>query len=161
MSIDKTKSYFATIKTEKGDIRVQLYADKAPNTVNSFVFLARQGFYDNTTFHRVISGFMAQGGDPTGTGTGGPGYSFVNEITSTLTFDGPGMVAMANAGKDTNGSQFFITYANEERLDGQYTIFGEVTQGMDVAKKLTPRDPQQGGDLPAGDKILSVTIQEK
>ena len=161
MSIDKSKSYFATIKTEKGDIRVQLYADKAPNTVNNFVFLARQGFYDNVTFHRVISGFMAQGGDPTGTGMGGPGYLIPNETSPDVTFDGPGVLAMANSGKDRNGSQFFITYAAQPGLDGGYTIFGRVTGGMEVVEQLTPRDPSQSPNAPPGDAIATVVIDEK
>jgi peptidyl-prolyl cis-trans isomerase B (cyclophilin B) len=159
MSIDPSKSYFATIKTEKGDIRVQLHADKAPNTVNSFVFLARQGFYDNTTFHRVISGFMAQGGDPTGTGSGGPGYRFADEIVADLKFDAEGVVAMANAGANTNGSQFFITYAAQPHLNGGYSIFGKVVSGMDVAKAIDLRDPATAAK--PGTKILTIAIEEK
>ena len=110
--------------------------------MNSFVFLAREGFYNGVTFHRVLEGFMAQTGDPTGTGTGGPGYEFVNE-DSDLTFDKAGVVAMANAGRDTNGSQFFITFSPQERLNGGYTIFGQVISGMDVVKGITRRDPEQ------------------
>jgi cyclophilin family peptidyl-prolyl cis-trans isomerase len=154
MSIDPSKSYFATIKTEKGDIRVQLHADKAPNTVNSFVFLARQGFYDNTTFHRVISGFMAQGGDPTGTGN-----RFADEIVADLKFDAEGVVAMANAGANTNGSQFFITYAAQPHLNGGYSIFGKVVSGMDVAKAIDLRDPATAAK--PGTKILTIAIEEK
>jgi len=159
-AIDASKQYIATLHTEKGDIVIQLYAGKAPLAVNSFVFLAKQGWFDGVTFHRVVPGFMAQTGDPSGTGKGGPGYFFKNEV-SDLTYDKPGVVGMANSGPDTNGSQFFITYAPEPTLDGGYTIFGQVIQGMDVVENLTPRDPSQSGDLPPGDKILSVTIEEK
>jgi len=161
MQIDVNKTYTATLTTAKGQIVIQLLPKVAPLTVNNFVFLARQGFYDGVTFHRVIPGFMAQGGDPTGTGTGGPGYQFQNEVTSTLTFDGPGLVAMANAGPNTNGSQFFITYAAAHHLDGQYSIFGKVVSGMDVAQALSPRDPSMNPNAPPGDTLISVTIQEK
>jgi cyclophilin family peptidyl-prolyl cis-trans isomerase/Flp pilus assembly protein TadD len=160
MEIDPTKSYQATIVTEKGNIVLELYADRTPNTVNNFVFLAREGFYDNTTFHRVIPGFMAQGGDPTGTGTGGPGYVFADEFDPSLKHDGPGVLSMANAGANTNGSQFFITYDATPWLDGKHTIFGRVIQGMDVLQSLTPRDPQQNPDF-EGDKILAILIQEQ
>jgi cyclophilin family peptidyl-prolyl cis-trans isomerase len=161
MTIDPTKQYIATLHTEKGDIVIELVADKAPLAVNSFIFLARNGWFDNITFHRVIPGFVAQTGDPSGTGYGTPGYYFKNEISPDLTFDAPGVVGMANAGADSNGSQFFITYGPQPTLDGKYTVFGHVIQGMDVASSLTPRDPSQSGDLPPGDKILSVTIEEK
>ncbi|NOX63641.1 MAG: peptidylprolyl isomerase [Chloroflexi bacterium] len=159
MSIDPNKIYIATIKTERGDIVVELYADKAPQTVNNFIFLAEQGFYDNTTFHRVINDFMAQAGDPTGTGTGGPGYTFPDEIDPDLSFDRPGLLAMANAGPDTNGSQFFITFAPTPWLDGRHTIFGEVIEGMEVLDKLTRRDPESGADNP-GDAIYTIEISE-
>jgi cyclophilin family peptidyl-prolyl cis-trans isomerase/protein-disulfide isomerase len=159
-SVNPQKQYIATLHTEKGDIVIQLFADKAPLAVNSFVFLARQGWFNGVTFHRVIPGFMAQAGDPSGTGQGNPGYFFNNEI-SDLKFDKPGMVGMANSGSDTNGSQFFITYAPAAHLDGVYTIFGQALSGLDVAEKLTPRDPSQGVTLPPGDKILSVDIEEK
>ena len=160
MQIDKNKQYSATVKMAKGgEFVIQLYADKAPITVNSFVFLARQGFFDGVTFHRVLEGFMAQGGDPTGTGSGGPGYSIVNE-DSDLTFDKPGVVAMANSGRDTNGSQFFITFAAVERLNGGYTIFGQVISGMDVVNGIIRRDPEQNPGFP-GDAIESITITEK
>ena len=161
MVIDPDKEYIATIKTDKGDIVIKLFPDVAPLTVNSFVFLAREGWFDDAPFHRVIPGFMAQGGDPSGSGMGGPGYAFKNETTPDLTFDRAGLVAMANAGPDTNGSQFFITYAPAPNLDGGYTIFGEVIEGMDVVESLTPRDPAQGGNLPDPDKIITVTIEEK
>ncbi len=160
MTLDKTKQYTATVKMAKGgEFVIQLYPDKAPITVNSFVFLARQGFFDGVTFHRVLSGFMAQGGDPTGTGGGGPGYQFVNE-DSDLTFDKAGVVAMANAGRNTNGSQFFITFAPQPSLNGGYTIFGQVISGMDVVNGITLRDPQQNPTF-QGDAIQSVTITEK
>jgi cyclophilin family peptidyl-prolyl cis-trans isomerase/protein-disulfide isomerase len=160
ISIDPSKQYLAVLHTEKGDITLELFADKAPLAVNNFVFLARQGWYDNVTFHRVLPGFMAQAGDPTGTGYGGPGYAFDNEITD-LKFDGPGVLGMANAGPGSNGSQFFITYAAAPHLDGGFTIFGRLVSGMDVLQSLTPRDPSQPVELPPGDKILHVTIIEK
>jgi len=160
MTIDVTKQYFATVKMENGgEFVIQLFPDKAPVTVNNFVFLAREGFYDGTTFHRVLADFMAQGGDPTGTGGGGPGYEFANE-DSDLTFNKAGVVAMANAGRDTNGSQFFITFSPQEYLNGNYTIFGQVVQGMDVVMNIRLRDPQQNPNY-EGDKIESVTIEEK
>jgi len=161
MTIDMHKQYFATLETEKGDIVLQLYADKAPWTVNSFIFLARHGWFDDITFHRVLPGFVAQTGDPSGTGQGNPGYIFQNEIDPTLKFDQAGLVAMANSGPDSNGSQFFITYGPAPHLDGNYTIFGKVLSGMDVVEQLTPRDPQPGSRLPPGDKLISVTIEEK
>ncbi|MCJ7433478.1 MAG: peptidylprolyl isomerase [Anaerolineales bacterium] len=142
-----------------GEFIVQLYPDKAPITVNSFVFLARDGFFNGATFHRVLEGFMAQGGDPTGTGGGGPGYEFVNE-DSDLTFDKPGVVAMANAGRDTNGSQFFITFGPTPQLNGRYTIFGQVISGMDVVNGITRRDPNENPTF-MGDVIESITITEE
>jgi cyclophilin family peptidyl-prolyl cis-trans isomerase len=158
-TLDTSKQYIATLHTEKGDIVIQLYADKAPLAVNSFVFLAKQGWFNGVTFHRVIPGFVAQAGDPSGTGQGGPGYFFKNEV-SDLKYDKPGVVGMANSGPDTNGSQFFITYAPQPTFDGNYTIFGQVLKGVDVLESLTARDPSQSGDLPTGDKILNVTIEE-
>lgn len=142
-----------------GQFVIQLYADKAPMTVNNFVFLANQHFYDGTTFHRVLQGFMAQGGDPTGTGNGGPGYQFANEH-SDLTFDKAGVVAMANAGVDTNGSQFFITFGPQPSLGTDYTIFGQVISGMDVVNGITLRDPTQNPTF-TGDVIQTITITEK
>ena len=164
MTIDTEAAYFATFKMENGEeFLVELYADKSPITVNNFVFLARDGYYDNTTFHRVLEDFMAQGGDPSGTGNGDmgkyPGYQFENE-NSDLTFDKEGVVAMANAGPDTNGSQFFITFLPTPFLDGGYTIFGQVIEGMDVVHNITRRDPQHSPDF-EGDLIISVTIEEK
>ena len=161
VAIDPSRQYLATLHTEKGDVVLELYADKAPIAVNSFVFLARQGWYDGVTFHRVLPGFMAQAGDPTGTGRGNPGYLFKNENDPSLQFDMPGLLAMANSGPDTNGSQFFITYAPQPSLNGSYTIFGRVLSGMDVLESLTARDPATASSLPPGDKILSVEIVEK
>ncbi len=160
MLIDVTKQYFATVLMAKGgEFVIQLYPDKAPITVNSFVFLANQGFFNGVTFHRVIPGFMAQGGDPTGTGSGGPGYSFVNELND-LTFDKAGVVAMANSGQNTNGSQFFITFAPYAGSESDYTIFGQVISGMDVVNGINPRDPTQNPSF-TGDMIESITISEK
>lgn len=160
MTIDPDNEYYATVKMAKGgEFVIQLYPDKAPITVNNFVFLAREGYFDGTTFHRVLEDFMAQGGDPTGTGSGGPGYEFVNE-DSDLTFDQAGVVAMANAGRDTNGSQFFITFGPQEYLNGGYTIFGQVIDGLDVVNDITRRDPQRNPDF-VGDAILSISIEEK
>lgn len=162
MVIDTTKKYFATFVLAKGDeFTVELYADKAPKTVNSFVFLARDGYFDGVTFHRVLEGFMAQGGDPTGTGTGGPGYQFEYE-PNDLTFDKAGVLAMANkgAGTPTNGSQFFITFGPTPQLDGGYTIFGQVIEGMDVVDGITRRDPQTNPSF-AGDAIETITITEE
>jgi cyclophilin family peptidyl-prolyl cis-trans isomerase len=138
---------------------IQLLPSKAPVTVNNFVFLARQGFYNGTTFHRVLENFMAQGGDPSGTGSGGPGYIFANEY-SDLKFDQPGVVAMANYGLDTNGSQFFITFVPTPTLNGGYTIFGQVISGMDVVNGITRRDPTQNPSF-SGDVIESITISEQ
>lgn len=160
MEIDESKTYTAEVELVKGGtFTIELYADKAPKTVNSFVFLARKGWFDGITFHRVLEGFMAQGGDPTGTGSGGPGYEFENE-DSDLTFDKAGVVAMANAGRDTNGSQFFITFGPTPQLDGGYTIFGQVTEGLDVVNAITKRDPDQVPDFD-GDAIRSIEITEK
>ncbi len=159
-TIDASKQYIATIETEKGNIVMQLFPDKAPLAVNSFVFLARQGWYNGVTFHRVIPGFAAQAGDPSGTGMGNPGYLFKNE-TSDLLFSKPGVVGMANSGPDTNGSQFFITFAPAAHLNGNFTIFGQVISGLEVAEQLTPREPTQGIYLPPGDVILNLTIEEK
>nr|WP_275124853.1 peptidylprolyl isomerase [Aggregatilinea lenta] len=143
--------------TAQGPIYVDLFEAQTPVTVNNFVFLAQQGYYNNTTFHRVIPGFMAQGGDPTGTGSGGPGYTFEDETDTGMTFDSYGMLAMANAGADTNGSQFFITYGPTDWLNGAHTIFGSVIQGMDVAELLTPRDPNQSPGY-TGDTLETVVI---
>jgi cyclophilin family peptidyl-prolyl cis-trans isomerase len=160
MQIDVNKQYFATVKMAKGgEFVIQLFPDKAPITVNSFIFLARQGFYKCVTFHRVLEGFMAQAGDQSGTGLEGPGYEFVNELNDLL-FDKAGVVAMANAGPDTNGSQFFITFAPVGLSESDYTIFGQVVSGMDVVNGLTRRDPNQNPTF-TGDAIESITITEK
>lgn len=160
MSIDVDKNYFATFEMANGGVFVvELFPDKAPLTVNNFVFLARQGYYNGTTFHRVLDGFMAQGGDPTGTGMGGPGYQFEDEF-SDLSFDRPGLLAMANAGPNTNGSQFFITYAPTPHLNGRHTIFGEVIEGIDVVNGITRRNPEQNPTF-EGDVVETVTITEE
>jgi cyclophilin family peptidyl-prolyl cis-trans isomerase len=159
MTIDTNKNYEAVIRTEKGDMRLQLYAKDSPLTVNNFIFLARQGYYDGTVFHRVIAGFMAQGGDPTGTGSGGPGYAFADELDNGLTFDQAGVLAMANRGPNTNGSQFFITFVPRPDLNGGYTIFGELTEGQDVLNSLTKVDPQNPTGV-TGDKIERIAIIE-
>lgn len=158
MEILPGKKYTATLSTDKGDIVLDLFADKAPKTVNNFVFLARQGYYDGTIFHRVISDFMAQGGDPTGTGSGGPGYRFSDEFNASLKHDKPGVFSMANAGPGTNGSQFFITHVPTPWLDGKHTIFGQVVQGLDVLLSIPARDPGRPGS-PAV-KLNNVIIQE-
>jgi cyclophilin family peptidyl-prolyl cis-trans isomerase len=155
--VDESRLYFATFKMAKGgEFVAVLYPDRAPITVNSFVFLSCKGFFNGLTFHRVLEGFMAQGGDPQGTGGGGPGYEFVNE-SSDLTFDKAGVMAMANAGPNTNGSQFFITFGPAEFLNGGYTIFGQVVEGMDVVNAITRRDPDMSPSF-TGDVIESITI---
>jgi len=141
MALVANKHYQAHIVTDKGTMVVDLHADLAPVTVNNFVFLARQGFYDGVIFHRVIANFMAQTGDPTGTGSGGPGYRFQDEFDQTLRHSGPGVVSMANAGPNTNGSQFFITHVPTPWLDGKHSVFGQVVQGLDVLMAIPPRDP--------------------
>jgi cyclophilin family peptidyl-prolyl cis-trans isomerase/predicted DsbA family dithiol-disulfide isomerase len=161
ISIDQSKRYLATLSTAYGDIVVELFADRAPITVNNFVFLAREGFYDGVTFHKVLPGFLAQTGDPSGTGFGGPGYTFVDEITNGLNFDRAGVLAMANSGPDTNGSQFFITLAPAPQLNGGYTIFGQVINGIEVLLQLAPRNPDLGMNLPPGDVMISVSIMER
>ena len=146
MQIDENAEYTAHLQTSCGEVEIELLAKDAPQTVNSFVFLAREGFYDGLTFHRVIPGFMAQGGDPLGTGTGGPGYQFDDEIVDSLVFDQPGLLAMANsgAGTGTNGSQFFITVAPTPHLNGAHTIFGRVTKGMDVVSEIESYGTPEG-----------------
>lgn len=148
MTIDPSKKYTATIETAKGKLVLELFAKDVPKTVNNFVFLAREGFYDGSSFHRVIPGFMAQGGDPTGTGTGTPGYAFADEFTSHKHVTGA--LSMANSGANTNGCQFFITYTPQPSLDGKHTVFGQLTEGMDVLKSLKN-----------GDAIKTITIEEK
>lgn len=161
MQLEAGASYLATIHTETGDIIIELFPEVAPFAVNSFIFLAEQGWFENTTFHRVLPGFVAQGGDPSGTGYGGPGYAFTIEPSASLTFDRAGLLAMANAGPTSNGSQFFITYEPAPHLNGGYTVFGQVLQGMDIVRALTPRDPSQALGLPPGDTILDITIEER
>ena len=158
MALDPGKSYSALIETDVGTIKVRLFADKVPVTVNNFVFLAREGFYDGTIFHRVIKDFMAQGGDPTGTGRGGPGYRFQDEIRADLRHDKSGTLSMANAGPNTNGSQFFITHVPTPWLDGKHTVFGSVEDGMDVLMAIPPRDPSAVGT--AATRIVQLRIQE-
>ncbi|MEI6664749.1 MAG: peptidylprolyl isomerase [Chloroflexota bacterium] len=156
MALEDSKEYRAVIHTVQGDITVRLLPEIAPQSVNSFIFLAREGFYDGCTFHRVIPGFVAQGGDPTGTGSGGPGYRYQDELS-----DRPfvaGSLGVANAGPNTNGSQFYIALAPAPHLTGRYTLFGEVEAGMDVALALTPRDPQAAST--SGDVINSIEILE-
>ncbi|MEK6222930.1 MAG: peptidylprolyl isomerase, partial [Chloroflexota bacterium] len=153
------KEYIATLHTEKGEINIALYPDIAPFAVNSFIFLAENDFYDNVTFHRVLEGFMAQAGDPSGTGRGGPGYFFSIEVSPEIKFDRAGLFAMANSGPTSNGSQFFITFDAAEHLNGQYTIFGEVISGMEVVREITLRNPDDGLEIPKGDLILDVTIE--
>ena len=161
VTVQPNKQYIATLHTQKGNVVIQLFADKAPMTVNSFLFLVREGWYDNITFHRVIPGLFAQTGDPSGTGKGNPGYYIITEIDPELTFDKPGMVAMVNSGPDTSGSQFFITYAPIAEYSGKYTIFGEVLSGREILEQLSPRDAQPGTDTPPGDKLISITVEEK
>ena len=160
-SIDPLKQTLATLHTLKGDVVLQLYPDQAPLAVNSFVFLARQGWYDGITFYRVTSNGVVMTGDPSETGLGNPGYLFQTEIASGLSFDQPGVVALDNNGPDTNGSRFFITLASQPDMDGQYTIFGQVLSGLDVLAALSAREPQPGIALPPGDALISVTIAER
>ena len=159
MTIDTSKTYTATLETEKGNIVIELAAADAPRTVNNFVFLAREGYYDGVTFHRVLPGFMAQSGDPTGTGSGGPGYRFEDEFSPGLRHE-RGVISMANVGPNTNGSQFFITYVPTPHLDDVHSVFGRVIEGMDVLESITPRDPGQNPQF-LGDRIDRVTIAEE
>jgi peptidyl-prolyl cis-trans isomerase B (cyclophilin B) len=150
MAIDPSKSYTATMKTDKGDIVIELAAKDAPNTVNNFVVLSQTGYYDGLNFHRVIANFMIQGGCPLGTGTGGPGYQFGDEFSPNWRHSGPGMLSMANAGPGTNGSQFFITHGAQPHLDNKHSVFGKVTSGQDVVDSIRQ-----------GDKIQRIDIEEK
>ena len=149
MQIDTDKTYSATIETERGNIVLELHPEHAPNTVNNFVFLAQQGFYDGVTFHRVIANFMIQGGDPTGTGRGGPGYRFQDEFAGNPLRHDTGVISMANAGPNTNGSQFFITHSPQPHLDGRHTVFGKVVEGQNVVDAIRQ-----------GDTMIKVTVQE-
>jgi cyclophilin family peptidyl-prolyl cis-trans isomerase len=157
--LDNSKSYTATFKTQRGEFEFMLYATDAPLTVENFINLARADFYNGTTFHRVIPGFMVQGGDPTGTGTGGPGYRFGDEFNRNLRHDSEGILSMANAGPGTNGSQFFITLAPTPHLDGRHSVFGKIISGMDVVKSIRERDPMS--DPEPGDFIEEIVINEK
>ena len=177
MEVDTSKKYTAVFELAKGEeFEIELFADKAPKTVNNFVFLARQGFYDGVTFHRVIPGFMAQGGDPTGKGTGGPGYKFESEFHPDLRHDSPGILSMANAGGlATNGSQFFITFVPTPALDGLrpdgsdkpcaergvscHSVFGKVSSGMDVVNNISVRDPSSA--TTPGDAVTTIRIVEE
>lgn len=158
--VDPDVQYFATIRTAKGDIVIELYPEKASSNVNSFVFLAQEGWYDGITFFRVVPDFVAQAGDPTNTGAGGPGYECDDEIAPDLSFDEAGVVGIANAGPNTGSSQFFITLAPKPELDGRYTIIGKVVEGLDVVQSLTPRDPS-APDAPPGDVIETIIIEER
>jgi cyclophilin family peptidyl-prolyl cis-trans isomerase len=158
MTIDPNKRYFATIKMDIGDIKLELYPKNAPVTVNNFVFLARDHYYDGVTFHRVIPGFVAQAGDPTGTGSGGPGYTIKDEVNSAKFLDGT--IGMAKtAAPNSAGSQWFIDYAPQSSLDGGYTTFGQLIEGRDVLDKIAPRDPQRA--TTPGTKINTVVIDEQ
>ena len=161
MTIDPESEYFATVVLEGGEFVIKLFPDVAPLAVNSFIFLAENGWYDGVRFFRVLEDFMAQTGDPTNTCIGNPGYLFYIEVTDDLVFDRPGLVGMANSGPANNGSQFFITFDAYPSLNGGYTIFGEVVEGMDVVRNITLRDPQSGENLPPGDLLISITIEEK
>ncbi|MBN2516510.1 MAG: peptidylprolyl isomerase [Deltaproteobacteria bacterium] len=149
MQIDPEKNYLALLQTDKGDIEVELYPQYAPKTVNNFVFLAREGFYDGVSFHRVIGDFMIQGGDPTGTGRGGPGYKFEDEVKGSPLKHETGVISMANAGPNTNGSQFFITHSPQPHLNGNHTVFGKVTAGQEIVDAISQ-----------GDRIVKVEITE-
>ena len=158
MALRPNTEYYATFHTSKGSIKVRLFAEETPITVNNFVFLAQQGYFDGTTFHRVIKNFMVQGGDPTGTGTGGPGYRIKDEFHADLRHDRPGMLSMANAGPNTGGSQFFITHTATPWLDGKHAIFGEVVDGMDVVHAIRERDPMRARE--PGETVERVEITE-
>ena len=150
MQIDPKKIYLTVVKTDKGDIELELYPQHAPKTVNNFVFLTKEGFYDGVTFHRVISDFMIQGGDPTGTGGGGPGYQFEDEIKGNPLKHETGVISMANSGRNTNGSQFFITHSPQPHLDGNHTVFGKVIRGQDVVNAIRQ-----------GDRMIKVEVKER
>jgi len=158
MQIDPKKQYKARMETDKGTMVIELFANKTPMTVNNFVFLAREGYYDGVIFHRVIDNFMVQGGDPTGTGRGGPGYKFGDEFDASLKHDKQGILSMANAGPGTNGSQFFITHGPTPHLNGKHTVFGQIVEGLDVLMSIPARDP--GNVNAPAVKIIRVTIEE-
>lgn len=150
MQIDAKKKYYITMETTRGTIEIQLFPEHAPITVNNFVFLTREGFYDSVTFHRVISNFVIQGGDPTGTGMGGPGYKFGDEVYNNPLKHETGVLSMANAGPGTNGSQFFITHSPQPHLNGKHTVFGKVISGMDIVNAIRQ-----------GDQMTKVTVREE
>src|SRR5688572_21474062 len=156
--LEAGKQYRAVVTTNKGTMVLDLFADKTPVTVNNFVFLALNGYYDGIVFHRVLEDFMAQTGDPTGTGTGGPGYQFGDEFDASLRHDSAGTLSMANAGPGTNGSQFFLTFGPTPHLDNKHSVFGRVTEGMEVLRSLRERDP--GRDRNPGDRIDTIEISE-
>lgn len=158
MLIDPQKNYLAVMKTDAGEMEITLFADKVPTTVNNFVFLAREGYYDDVIFHRVIDNFMAQSGDPTGTGMGGPGYKFGDEFHPKLRHDSPGVLSMANAGPNTNGSQFFITHVATPHLDNKHSVFGQISAGLDILFAIPARDPSNRNAEAI--KILSIEIRE-
>ena len=158
MTIDPNKKYFATIKMDIGDIKLELVPQDAPQHVNSFVFLSREGFYDGVTFHRVIPGFVAQAGDPTGTGSGGPGYTIPDEVNERKFLDGTLGMAKTSA-PDSAGSQWFIDYAPQPNLDGGYTVFGQLVEGRDVLDKIMPRNPARATE--PGTKINTIVIEEQ
>lgn len=164
MTIDPAKNYIATVKTDKGEFKIELLASEAPQTVNNFVFLAKDGYYNGVSFHRVISDFVAQTGDPTGTGSGGPGYNLTVENADKPFTEGTvGMAKPADASSQNNGSQFFIALGEDSKLatlEGRNTVFGRITEGLDVVKSLTARDPQLIQNPPPGDRIESITIEE-
>ena len=149
MQVDAAKTYRATVETTKGDIVLELYPRHAPKTVNNFVFLAKEGFYDGVTFHRVIENFVIQGGDPDGTGRGGPGYSFEDEVKDNPLKHEKGVISMANAGPNTNGSQFFITHSPQPHLNGRHTVFGKVVEGIETVHAIRQ-----------GDRMTKLTIEE-
>ena len=149
MQIDPQKTYRVTIETNRGNMELELYPEHAPKTVNNFVFLAQDGFYDGIVFHRVISDFMVQGGDPTGTGRGGPGYQFEDEVAENPLRHEAKVISMANAGPNTNGSQFFITHSPQPHLDGMHTVFGKVVEGQEIVDAI-----QQG------DRMVKVMVSE-
>ena len=160
MQIDQNKQYFVTLKTEKGDIRLELLPKEAPQAVNNFVFLAKNDFYDGLTFHRVLEGFVAQGGDPVGDGTGGPGY-FLPQERNNLKHE-VGSIAMARSAQGVSGSQFYITYTPQPSLDAQgFTVFGKVVSGLETLQNLTKRDPSRNARAAPGDKILDITVEER
>ncbi len=158
MALKPGYDYHAVLVTSQGTVRVRLFAEEAPETVNNFVFLARDGYFDGTTFHRVIKDFMVQGGDPTGTGAGGPGYRIADEFHPELRHDKPGVLSMANAGPNTGGSQFFITHVATPWLDDRHAVFGEVVEGMDVVNAVKERDPQRARE--PGETVERVEIEE-